>query len=408
MREDKGSGGIAPHTLKVLLLTTSYPLRKDEVSGIFVKRLAEAMSRRVDVKVLTPCPDRPYRDEAQDSAAVSCFRYAPVSLQRLSHKPGGIPAAFSSDRLRLLLVPGFLIAMLAATFRRTRHCDIIHANWSICGVIGGIAGKLRGIPVVTTLRGQDVNLQNRFLLFKWLNRLCLRLSNAVIGVSESITDRLTEEYPVYAGRIQHIPNGVDPDLLDFGTRHRRVDSLRILHLGSLIPRKDVATIIEAVSAFSGHPGITLDIVGDGPERGRLQELSNEHGLSGHARFHGQVPPERVAEFLRQADTLILASHMEGRPNVVLEAMAAGVSVVASNIEGVDELIEADRTGLLFKPGSAAELTAQLERLLRDPGLGDRLAQNSRRRIIKAGLIWTETARHYEALYRALLETPCAD
>jgi glycosyltransferase involved in cell wall biosynthesis len=82
--------------------------------------------------------------------------------------------------------------------------------------------------------------------------------------------------------------------------------------------------------------------------------------------------------------------------------------VASNIEGVDELVEDDRTGLLFRAGNAVELSRQLERLLSDPDLGCRLARSSREFIVNAGLLWSETARRYEALYRELINASCAD
>jgi len=400
-RRSGKTGGV-----RILLLTTSYPLGPGDVSGIFVRRLIDNLGPGVETRVLTPCPDRPLDGSSDKLQDVECFRYAPRKLQVLSHKPGGIPAAFSDRRWRLILVPGLLISMLAATLRHAGRCDIIHANWSICGLIGGIAGKLLGKPVVTTLRGQDVNLQGKVPLLRSIGRFSVRLSSVTVCVSESIAYKMVSACPEYASRIRHIPNGVDPDLLSIPRSPPASGIFRILFAGNLIPVKDLPTLLKAAASLSRHSVIALHILGDGPERKRLESLAADLELSGHATFHGTVPPSEVPGFLASSDALVLPSRKEGRPNIVLEAMAAGVPVVASDIDGINELIDEDRTGLLFPPGNDRKLREQLERLIHEPKLGARLTGNARNLIVDARLLWTDSARRYVTIYRSLIDESC--
>lgn len=399
-------GDKTSHVVRVLVLTTSFPLGKEEVSGVFVKRLVDHLYPQVNVRVLTPCHDRPLKDAGTELRNVECFRYAPRRLQTLTHKPGGIPAAFSAGRWRLVLVPGLLLSMLVATMRRARGCDIIHANWSVCGLIGGIAGKLLGKPVVTTLRGQDVNLQGKVPLLRLISRFSVRLSSITVCVSESIVKKMVSAYPEYASRIRHIPNGVDPDLLSISRSPSAAGIFRILFAGNLIPVKDPTTLLKAAASLSRHTVIALHILGDGPERELLEHLAADLELSAHTMFHGTLPPSEVPGFLASSDALVLPSLKEGRPNIVLEAMAAGVPVVASDIDGVNELISNNRTGILFPPGNDQSLAEQLERLIRDPDLGTRLAGNARKHIVDAELLWTDSARRYISLYRSLIDGSC--
>lgn len=390
--------------MKVLLLTTSFPLTKDSRSGVFVLRLVENLPDDVRATVLTPddCGTEKY-------AVSSCyelrpFRYAPKSWQRLAHGEGGITAALGQSKLNLLLLPVLLSSCFIATCWLARKADIIHANWSINGVIAGIAGLLLRTPVITTLRGSDVNLMEKSGLMRLLVRCCFSLSRQVVTVSPSLQQTLAARFPAFADKISVIANGIAPAFFAAGERRDYAAApLRFLYAGNLLSGKGVQVILEATAALAEKDWL-LNIVGDGPEREKLEAFCREKNLSGKVRFHGAVAPERMPEFMAKADVFVFASFAEGRPNVVLEAMAAGLPVLASSIPAVQDLITPGKEGLLFPPGDARQLAAQMTRLLSRPAERRSMGEQARRTVAALGLSWEETGRRYAALYKAALNS----
>jgi len=154
-----------------------------------------------------------------------------------------------------------------------------------------------------------------------------------------------------------------------------------------------------------EPGLEqarLTIVGDGPQRQALKRQAESLGLKERVVFAGLAAPEAIPGLLAEANAFVLASVFEGRPNVVLEAMAAGLPVVASRIDGVTELVEDNVTGLLFEAGDLAGLAKRLRRLAEDEALRRRLGAAGRQSIVDRGLTWERTAEAYLRLFRDVL------
>ncbi len=148
----------AQSLLKVLLLTTSFPLTKESRSGIFIQKMVNHLPDNIQVTVLTPDSAEAGSQASADYSSVLPFCYAPKHWQQLAHGSGGIMAALSRNKLLFLLLPPFLLSNLLTCCCLTRKMDVLHANWSINGVIAGMSGLLFGKSVMTTLRGSDVNL----------------------------------------------------------------------------------------------------------------------------------------------------------------------------------------------------------------------------------------------------------
>lgn len=393
-----GRGSDTPARISVLLLTTSYPLDAGSVSGIFVQRLAAALDRHCALRVLAPADATASPADAVAPFATT-FRYAPRGLQTLAHGAGGIPAALGARRANLLLVPPFLLAMLVACWRHSRGTQILFANWSICGIAAGLAGRARGIPVVVTLRGEDANRVDKGRLFRTMLGLCARLCDRVVTVSEAMADALRISVPAIADKLVTIPNGVAQDFLEVQPARSDTGALRLLCVASLIPRKSVGTLIRALAALPGH--YTLSIVGEGSEESALRQLADTLGVTRRVRFLPFQPPERLPALLAECDIFVLPSLAEGRPNVVLEAFAAARPVVASDIDGLRELIGADVRGLLFARGNVEGLSDCLLRL-GDPAIRAMLGERARQFIIDEGLTWDRAAERYTQLFQELL------
>ncbi|ADJ29320.1 glycosyltransferase family 4 protein [Nitrosococcus watsonii] len=398
------SSTLQERALRVAVLTTSFPLTTTAVSGTFVKRLIQNLPPSVEATAIAPSGIESEQLPTNANYQIRCFRYAPRSWQQLAHQPGGIPATLKQRRIFYLLLPVFLGSMFLACLRTARNVDLIHANWSINGVIAGIAAWFTGKPIITTLRGQDVNRSRSSRVYRIILGLCLRLSNHVVAVSDSIRFLAVQQFPTQNNKFTVIHNGVDQCFLDIGARRQQTDSqtLRLITVASLIPLKGVEQIIQAVNLLKNEIDLNLTIVGNGPEKEKLQNLTKLFELHKKISFTGNIAPSEIPAYLEKADIFILASHSEGRPNVLLEAMAAGLPIIATNIPGTQEIVQNGKTGILFPPKSIERLADALRRLSQNASLRQQLAKNARRFILDQGLFWTHTSSRYAELYRQIL------
>lgn len=384
--------------LKVLMVTTSFPVGPNRASGIFVKRLADSMSAQIDLTVLTPSAVDLL--EARFDYQVKCFRYAPYKWQILAHQPGGIVVALKSHPWLVLLLPVFLLALFFSVIIHGKKVDVIHANWSSTGFIAGIAAKIIGKPVITTLRGSDVRSIEESALSRFIMEQTFRFSRLIVTVSETIAQDLSRLWSDQREKLCAIANGVSDDLLSIQHRSKN-DSLIVSTIGSLIPRKDIATIIRAFQMIEGD--VQLRIIGEGIERTALESVSQQLEVSNRVVFVGALPPEAISEELAITDIFVLSSYFEGRPNVVLEAMAAGCAIVTTDLPGVRELLEKDINGLFFQPGDAEALAKHLKSLLSSEKRRRQLGREARSRIIEMGLTWSNCGARYISLYQRVLE-----
>ncbi len=403
--------------MKVLVLTTSYPLFAESVSGIFIRRLLENMPDNVQCLVVAPYD--PYSDSSaldQENIRVKIFQYAPKFLSKLAHRPGGIPVALKQNRFLYLIVPFFLLSMLLVTLRYIRGTDVIHANWAISGLIAGFIGRITGIPVITTLRGSDVPQADTKTVNQWILSKALTLSTQIVTVSQALKVKMKTEYPDFSARISVIENGVGDEFLSLATARRESAAIskpttekitNLLTIGSLIPRKGVVQIFEALSVLTGESVYFLHVVGDGPLRKVLEKTAQDLGIANRVNFLGTIDADKIPALLEQVDIFVLASHWEGRPNAVIEAMAAGLPVIASDIAGMNELVVDGKTGLLFTDGDSHALSSCIKKLSENSEQAFHYGQAGSKRIREMELHWSNTAQQYLNLYQACLAVAAA-
>lgn len=386
-------------SVRILHLTTSFPLTASSISGIFIYRLICHFPSEIQTVVLTPDSRVPVKAPS-GTYRLQTFHYALKRWQTLAHEPGGLPAAFQCSRWNLLFLPSFFFSMLLHTIIQSCKSDVIHAHWTINGVIAGIAGLLTRTPVITTLRGEDVNRGQSTFLHRCLLFLCLRLSNCIVTVSSSMQKEVLARFPESEGKISFIPNGVSDSLFILPLLRKTIKPI-ILVLGSLIPVKGVDLIITALSTGCKMKQWELVIAGIGSEQEKLQAMVHQEGIEGKVKFIGQIPPTKVADLLTETDILVQASYREGRPNAVIEAMAAGVSVIGTDIDGINELIEHGKNGLLFSAGNAEELSVQLQVVLDSFHLRKKFGQAGRQTLLDQNLTWPKCAAAYMAVYQLI-------
>ena len=391
--------------LHVIHLATSFPSSPSNISGPFIHRLALAEIRQGLVcTVLTPSSTRPAN--WPQNYIVHRFRYAPWSCQRLAQQPGGIPAALAAQPWLYCLLPPFLVGMGLSLIRLARQHNIIHAHWSVCGALAVLTQPIHQKPVITTLRGSDVNITKKSRIYNLLHKKAIQKSIFIVGVSQAIATDLRRQHPGMSDKIRFVPNGVDDAFyaLPTGRDHLAPSPFKLLFIGSLIPRKGLDVLLKALAGTNSQASWTLTVVGEGPEKDYLKSLATDLGINTNLRFLGSISPDGIPQLMRDHHILILPSYREGRPNVVLEAMAAALPVLATNIEGTRELIQHDQTGWLVPPGDVDELSGALDDLLGGKRNLTAAGLAGRQWMQEQGLTWDNTAKLYSNLYEEALKS----
>lgn len=382
--------------MKIGLLTTSFPRDDDDLAGSFVLGFARALvSRGHSVEVLAPQPhDALLRGgpPAWPGIDVRWVAYLPAPFARTFYG-AGVPDNLRLDaRAWLGLVP-FPLALAYAARSRVHAWDAVVSHWALPSAL--VAGAVRGTrPHLAVLHSADVHTLVRLPLRRFLARRVSRSADAMLFASVALRDAFLSclhggERADAATRAHVSPMGVDPFVASGeprrGLRSRlEVSGFTALSLGRLVPVKGIDG---AVRAIGDVDGAELVVAGEGPERDVLEE--GARAAQARVRFVGVVRGEVKRDWLTAADAFVLPSRRlpsgrtEGTPTALLEAMSAGVPVVASDVGGVPGVVTHERTGLLVPPGDDRALAAALTRLATDAALRRRLGRNAR-----------ATAKHY--------------
>jgi len=303
-------------------------------------------------------------------------------------KPKRFPAVRQAQQTPLYETPmsgrfDLSCARRVAELIKTENYSLVHAHTPRSALVGSVAAKWADVPLVyhvhsPTARDSTRRLQN------WVNakleRWSIRHADRLIAVSPSLK-RLMEQQGFASEKVSYVPNGVPPIATP---RRRRPNRSWTLGIAALFrPRKGIEVLIEAVAALrSRNVDVTLRAVGpfETPDYEReVKAQVQRQGVSEAIEWTGFT--QDIAAELRQMDLFVLPSLFgEGLPMVVLEAMAAGLPVVASHVEGVPEAIRHREDGLLVEPASVSQLALAIEAIVSDDDLDYlALSENARQR-----------------------------
>ena len=266
---------------------------------------------------------------------------------------------------------------LVRLFRRIRP-DIVHLNSSKAGVLGRIAGTLARVPVIVfTAHGWAFKATSglRARLYLWGDRVVRPRTTMTICVSDTDRREGIAARTCSADRSTVITNAVDVDAALPHTPGGG-ERVEIVSVARLTAQKDFPGLIAAATQLA--PGTAhIRILGDGPQRPELETQIARHNLDDTVELVGEVAD--VRPYLATADIFVLSTHSEGMPIAVLEAMAANLPVVTTNVSGLHEVVLHEQTGLLTAADDPHALAEALTRLIDDPNLRRRLGDNGRRR-----------------------------
>jgi glycosyltransferase involved in cell wall biosynthesis len=301
--------------------------------------------------------------------------------------------------------PAGRAAVVATLIREGRRADVVFANGLypetvlanaalrkplLFKVVGDWVWERavnRGWTRESFAQFQRTSHRGRMGVLVRLRDACLRRAAVVVTPSRYLAGVLTD-WGVPERRVRLIPNAVEPREAPPGLCVWPGTRFRLITIGRLVAWKNVDHTMAVLSHLGSQVGLV--VVGDGPEERRLVALARRLGIEDRVWFTGRVPLERVFGLLRAADVLVLNSTYEGLPHVVLEAMWAGVPVIATGVGGTAELIEHGVTGLLVPPADDGALRGAIQRLLADSAgrrtLATRAAEVARARFALGPMI----------------------
>ncbi len=347
-----------------------------EVGGAqtYVMSLLPALTARFDVTVAAWGPG-PLRAAAERAGAT----YVPLQWVRRELNPW--------HDLRGLLE-------LIGLFRRTRP-QLVHANSSKAGVLGRLAAVIARVPVrVFTVHGWAFKAYHGLpsRLYLWADRAMRPLTTSIVCVSDTERAAGLRARTCTAAQTTVIRNAVETEDVPAATLAGRPP--RVVSVGRLKEPKTFDTLLRAL-ALLDQSTFRASIVGDGPDRAELETLA-----SPSVELLGER--DDVAQLLAESDVFVLSSASEGMPMSVLEAMAAGLPIVASAVGGVPELV--GDAGILVPPRDERALTDAIASLLADPARRAQLGAAARERVLREFSIERFRAEHV-ALYERLLSIP---
>jgi glycosyltransferase involved in cell wall biosynthesis len=289
---------------------------------------------------------------------------------------------------------------------RDRRYDVVHAHWLVpnAALVADVV-RSHALPLVVSLHGSDVFLAERFRPARILGRRTLAGAGAVTACSADLRDRALR-LGARPGRTRTVPYGVDvaafsPDRDVRGLRQRLgipPGGLLVLAFGRLVEKKGFEHLLAASARV---PGIRVAIAGDGDLRRELEERAR--AVAAPAVFTGSLDRDTLATAVAAADVVAVpsvvdrAGNVDGLPNALLEALAAGRAVVASRVAGIPDVVEDGANGLLVPQRDEAALAAALRLLVAEPETRARLGAEARRRACGT-LSWEAAARSFEECY----------
>ncbi len=353
--------------MRVLAVTKVFPSAAAPLDAPHIRQQCRALAKRCDVEVLAAIPWFPGAGWVGRYSAAGRVAAAPaeevIDGLRVIH-----PRFFFVPKIGLPLQGPLYAASLAPWVLRLRdRFDVILATWAHPdGVAATMLGRALGKPVVVQVIGSDINVLGQRVGARLPMRLALPHADRLIAVSRQLAAGL-EELGVSRERIDVIPTGVNVELFHPRPRQAARDALPTLppcrrlavYVGRLEVEKGVLDLLSAFAALPASMG--LAIIGDGAARGAVE--ARARALGSRVEVLGNRPLEEIPRWLAAADVLVLPSWAEGTPNVILEALACGRRVVATNVGGIPDVITDDRLGALVSPRDVGGLRAALETAL---------------------------------------------
>lgn len=349
--------------MKVLVFTSTYPNNIWPNHGVFVKERISYFARTCGcrVRVVAPVPFFPPIKLGHRWLFSQVVRKEIIEGIEVHH-----PRYFMTPKVGMAVYGLMMFLSVLPLIKKIYgefDFDVISAHTVYPdGFAGVLLGSLLGKPVIVSARGTDINLFPKFPIIRQLIKYTLMKADKVISVCQALKEEMTN-LGIPENKISVIPNGVDLNKFYPVAKEEAREKLGlprnnaiILSVGSLIPRKGFDMLIKALKILNEEyhqEGIYMVIAGEGGMQRELENLVSTLNLGRSVLFAGPVPHKELYLWYSAADLFCLASSREGWPNVILESLACGTPVVATEVWGIPEIIRSEKIGFLTQRNERA-------------------------------------------------------
>lgn len=361
--------------LRVLAITKIFPNAAEPLSAPFNRQQFAALASRCELEVMATVPWFPGAGLLARWSSAGKLAAVP-RRDRIAGIDVTHPRTLFIPRLAHVTWGPLYAASIAPFVARLRgKYDVVLGSWAYPdGFAAVVAARLLGVPAVVKLHGSDINVIAKLPGPRKLTAWALSQAARVVAVSRALADEVID-MGVPRDKVAIVMNGVDGELFHPRDREAARRELGLpagplaVYVGNLKEVKGVQDLPAAwAHTLREVPDATLAVVGDGPLRGQLSAAMAQYG--DRVRMIDAQPLTRVPSYMAAADVLVLPSHHEGTPNVVLEALACGRRVVATAVGGIPDLLTTSRLGTLVPPRDPEALGVALSHAVRasyDPG-----------------------------------------
>jgi glycosyltransferase involved in cell wall biosynthesis len=405
--------------LRVVMLTSSYPLYEGDMTAPFIEEIAAGIAARGhEVHVVLPDHPRLRHSGTVRGVHLHPFAVAPVrSWGAAWGYAGSLAGDVAVTKGAVAIAPLALTNAARAVHRVARQVrpDILHAQWVIPnGPPVALVARRRRIPLVISLHGSDVFVAERLPPARLAARWAFRAAAAVTGCSDDLATRAvrlgaprqwTTVVPYGVNGEQFKPVGDETRAAVRGWFGLPPETPLLLCAGRLVYKKGFAVAVAAFARVARRfPAARLVIAGDGPLEGPLRAQAGALGVGERVIFAGRVDRARHPLLVASCDLYLLPSvldhrgNVDGLPNALLDALAAGCAVIASDVAGVGLAVRDGETGVLVPEQDEDALAGAITALLDDPARRAMLGRAARADVT-ARLTWEATAAQFEAIYR---------
>ncbi len=393
-------------TQNILVITSTYPRHEDDYAVPWMREIhRQLMEQGHTISVLAPSW-KALKSHTLDGIKVTRFRYAPASIETLTHEEG---ATYKIRKawMQLLAIPYIVVGCMYAAMMAFRgKYDVIHVHWPFPhGIMGQVARLVSGKPLVIMSHGAEFSLARRKPWVMPFLRQALRSADLLIANSSDtaamVSDCSERDCVV-------LPYGTTVSAADVDSVSKRQPNARprVLFTGRLIERKGLEYLLEAVPKIRQQVSAKFVITGDGDQRTRLEALSKRMGLEDDVEFLGFVSTERLTEEYAKCDVWVNPGIIdswgdaEGLGIGSIEAYSYFKPVVASRVGGIPDTIRDGETGYLVPQKDSAALAAAIVDLLADPEKCERFGKAGFE-FVKERFSWGRIVRDLESLYETV-------
>lgn len=407
--------------MRVLMLTSSYPKFRGDTTAPFIESIATHIAAQgVEMHVVLPEHRELKRAAVEDGVHFHPYRYALNPAWTVWGYAEALRADVQLKRGVYALAPlalGSALNQMRGLAAR-EHFDVIHAHWVLPNApVAAIAAEWYHLPLVVSLHGSDVFMAERNRVFGGAARWSFNQAAWITACSDELMNRALA-LGADENKTELIPYGADAKAFHVNSADARrvrsqlqldTNAVMILAVGRMVYKKGFEVLVAAMpQILQNTPAARLVLVGYGDLRSDLEQQAHGLGLNGHVTFAGRVAREEIPAYYAAADIIAVpsvrdaAGNVDGLPNVVLEGMAAGKPVVASNIAGFPDVIGDGESGLLVPEKDVPALAQAILELANDGELRQRLGAHGRAQV-REKLNWENVARRFVAVYERVMK-----